>query len=317
MLDLVRDSTFGQIVNWASNGRLLPYRDQRSDYVIPDKYLPRHSTAPGAAADSPLPRTVSQAPTLASGAVTLVDAPGVCQEHKKVGSEAGDVEKQLQDVEAPPALPPSVRYPWLVDWEENDPDRPLCVFSPVGSCLETETSALRRYAEARTVTDCASRSRSRRNWSPRKRLFVASLVMLLTFSVYVGSAIYTPSIPGIMEEFGIGQVGATSGLTLFVAAYGLGPMLLSPMQEIPRWGRTPVYIIGLALFVVFQIPEILAKNVATILVFRFLSGLVGSPALATGGASMADIYSPQYLAYAVGAWGSSSFSLLCPMASLN
>ncbi|TNY24584.1 putative caffeine resistance protein [Rhodotorula diobovata] len=265
MLDLVRDSTFGQIVNWASNGRLLPYPDQRSDYVIPDKYLPRHSTAPGAAADSPLPRTVSQAPTLASGAVTLVDAPGVCQEHKKVGSEAGDVEKQLQDVEAPPALPPSVRYPWLVDWEENDPDRPL-------------------------------------NWSPRKRLFVASLVMLLTFSVYVGSAIYTPSIPGIMEEFGIGQVGATSGLTLFVAAYGVGPMLLSPMQEIPRWGRTPVYIIGLALFVIFQIPQVLAKNVATVLVFRFLSGFVGSPALATGGASMADIYPPRQLAYAVGAW---------------
>jgi len=132
--------------------------------------------------------------------------------------------------------------------------------------------------------------------------------MLLTFSVYIGSAIYTPSIPGIMAEFDIGLVGATSGLTLFVAAYGLGPMLFSQMQEIPRWGRNPVYIIGLALFVIFQIPGVLAKNVATILVFRFLSGFVGSPALATGGASMADIYEPQFLPVAIGAWGASSLS---------
>ncbi|GAA6055187.1 hypothetical protein JCM3770_002226, partial [Rhodotorula araucariae] len=28
MLDIVRDSTFGQLVNWASKGRLLPYADQ-------------------------------------------------------------------------------------------------------------------------------------------------------------------------------------------------------------------------------------------------------------------------------------------------
>lgn len=38
-----------------------------------------------------------------------------------------------------------------------------------------------------------------------------------------GSAIYTPSVPGVMEQFGISQVGAISGLTLFVAAYGISP----------------------------------------------------------------------------------------------
>ncbi|GAA5851013.1 hypothetical protein JCM9279_005258 [Rhodotorula babjevae] len=255
MLDLVRDSTFGQLVNWASKGRLLPYADQRSDYIVPARYLSRQEA-------SPFPRTVSQAPTLERGAVTLVDASGVCAEQKPLGSDAGDLEKQPQ---ANSVEPPSARYPFLVDWEENDPDRPL-------------------------------------NWSSRKRLFVASLISLLTFSVYVGSAIYTSSIPGIMDEFGIGQVGATAGLSCFVFGYGIAPMVLSPMQEIPKWGRLPVYIIGLALFVIFQVPEVLAKNVATILVFRFLSGVVGSPALATGGASMSDIYAPKQLAIAIGAW---------------
>lgn len=59
------------------------------------------------------------------------------------------------------------------------------------------------------------------------------------------------------------------------------------MQETPILGRNPVYIISLALFVIFQLPCIFAPNIGTILVFRFLAGFVGSPALATGGASIA------------------------------
>ena len=38
-LDIVRDSTLGQIVNRLSGGSLLPYPDQRADYVVPRRYL--------------------------------------------------------------------------------------------------------------------------------------------------------------------------------------------------------------------------------------------------------------------------------------
>ena len=91
-------------------------------------------------------------------------------------------------------------------------------------------------------------------------------------------------------------------------------VILSPIQELPKIGRNPVYIIGLALFVIFQIPEILAKNMATVLIFRFFSGFVGGPALATGGASMGDIFPPEHLAVAIGAWGASAFRCSpCPL----
>ena len=48
------------------------------------------------------------------------------------------------------------------------------------------------------------------------------LMQILTFSVYIGSAIYTVSIPGIMAEFGVSYTKATLGLSLYVLAYGLG-----------------------------------------------------------------------------------------------
>jgi DHA1 family multidrug resistance protein-like MFS transporter len=45
-----------------------------------------------------------------------------------------------------------------------------------------------------------------------------------------------------MSTFGVAQVPATLGLTLYVAGYGLGPLIWSPMSEIPQIGRLWVYI---------------------------------------------------------------------------
>lgn len=84
-----------------------------------------------------------------------------------------------------------------------------------------------------------------------------------------------------MQEFHISEVATTLGLTLFVAGYGLGPLLWSPMSEIPQVGRNPVYIATLVVFVALQVPTALAGNFGTLLAFRFLTGLFGSPALAT------------------------------------
>jgi DHA1 family multidrug resistance protein-like MFS transporter len=142
----------------------------------------------------------------------------------------------------------------------------------------------------------------RRNWSTRKKMFVTVNIMLLTFSIYAGSSIYTPSIPGLMQEYNSSLVVATLGLSLFVAFYGLGPMVLVPMQELPSLGRTPVYIGSLFLFGLFTLTSAVAQNMATVLVARALSGFFGSPALSTGGATLADMWPKKKLAYVVGAW---------------
>jgi DHA1 family multidrug resistance protein-like MFS transporter len=106
-----------------------------------------------------------------------------------------------------------------------------------------------------------------------------------------------------MMQFHVSQVAATLGLTLFVTGYGLGPMVWAPLSEIPQIGRNPVYIGTLIVFVFFQFAVIYAKNFGTLLAFRFLTGLFGSPVLATGGASLSDMYRPQKRAYAIGIWG--------------
>lgn len=59
------------------------------------------------------------------------------------------------------------------------------------------------------------------NWSQGKKFFVTFEICLLTFSIYIGSAIYTAGIQGVEKQFGVSQVAATLGLTLFVVGYGL------------------------------------------------------------------------------------------------
>ena len=139
-------------------------------------------------------------------------------------------------------------------------------------------------------------------WSLRKKLFVAFQIYLLTFSTYIGSSIYSPGIDQVAQQFGISTVAASLGITMFVAGYGVGPMFLSPLSEIPQLGRTNIYIASLALFVVLQAPTAVSKNLGALLPLRFFAGVAGSPALATGGASLADMFAPEYHGIVIGFW---------------
>ena len=128
-------------------------------------------------------------------------------------------------------------------------------------------------------------------------------ICLLTIGVYMGSAIYSAGTESVMGIFGVSEVAATLGLSLFVAGYGIGPMLWAPMSEVPQIGRNPVYIGTLLVFVALQAPTALASNFGMLLAFRFLTGFFGSPVLATGGASMADMYTSKERAFPMGIWG--------------
>ncbi|RDW93400.1 MFS transporter [Aspergillus mulundensis] len=163
----------------------------------------------------------------------------------------------------------------------------------------------------RIITWAPDDSENPQNWSVAKKMLVSSEIWLLTFSIYIGSAIYTPGIPGAAAHFGISTVAATLGLTVFVLGYGVGPMILSPLSELPAIGRSPTYVVSLFIFVFLNFAVIYATNLGMFLAFRFLTGFFGSPALATGGASMGDIWSPRIRDYMIAIWG--AFAISAPV----
>ena len=183
-----------------------------------------------------------------------------------------DLEKQFTLAAQPPA-PPAPIIPAaledgtiLVDWySTDDPDNP-------------------------------------QNWSLGKKLAVTAQICAYTMAVYMGSAIYAPSEVGIMKQFGVNAQLASMGLSMYVLAYGMGPMLFSPLSEMPVIGRNPPYMITYFLFVILLVPTALAQNFAGFIVLRFLLGFFGSPCLATGGASLQDMFSIIKMPYVMSTW---------------
>ncbi|PVI02030.1 MFS general substrate transporter [Periconia macrospinosa] len=262
--DLFRDSTFGQVVRLASGGRVFPYPEER-DPSLWEKYINEEKSGYLAHHGNTQPPEEGQDLNTARG-IRTGEANNTTSSFSSSGTHLP--EKDNPNGTNGVGLDPEKGVDRaVIDWYgPDDPENP-------------------------------------RNWSRPKRFFVTFEIVFLTFSVYIGSAIYTAGIIGVEQQFGVSQVAATLGLTLYVAGYGLGPMVFAPMSEVPYIGRTPIYIGTLLVFVLFQIPTALASNFGMLLAFRFLTGLFGSPALATGGATIADMYRPQKQAYGLAIWG--------------
>ena len=145
------------------------------------------------------------------------------------------------------------------------------------------------------------------NWAASKRAIIACLICFYTFAVYTGSAIYVSSELGVMKNFGVSSQQAALPLSLYVLAYGIGPLLFAPLSEIPSVGRNPVYAVTFILFVALCIPTALVNSFGGLLVLRFFQGFFGSPCLANGGASMQDLYSELNIPFAMTVWVSAAY----------
>jgi MFS family permease len=79
----------------------------------------------------------------------------------------------------------------------------------------------------------------------------------------------------------VSQIVAILPLTVYVLGLGFGPMLSAPLSE--TYGRRAVYITIFLPSLLFTLGAGLAKNFATLVICRFLAGMLGSGCLAVGG----------------------------------
>lgn len=107
------------------------------------------------------------------------------------------------------------------------------------------------------------------------------------------SSIYTSTYQQMEAEFGNSRIVSVLGLSTFVLGIALGPMFFSPLSEF--YGRRPIYLVAWSLYVIWIIPQAVAKNVATMIVCRFLDGFAGSTFLAVSGGTVGDLFTREQL----------------------
>lgn len=185
MWDIIRESTVGEILNRVSGGRILPYPDQRSDFVIPEKYL--------------LSPTITPDNTAQAYATLTSNTPR--------DDRNGDMKSQLPlsrlDLPAQVGLDENAKSP---QWTSSVPTRHLSsdaihttsetlaagvamdleAGSTVPKVAEASPKALEKALEAAhtdyILVDWYSDDdpENPRNWSSGKRLFVLFEICLLT-----------------------------------------------------------------------------------------------------------------------------------------
>ncbi|OHE90508.1 major facilitator superfamily transporter [Colletotrichum orchidophilum] len=129
---------------------------------------------------------------------------------------------------------------------------------------------------------------SPRSLGKMRKWLIVSIVSCASFCVTAASSIYTSTYAQMDAEFGNSRLVSTIGLSVFVLGISLGPMFLSPLSEF--YGRRPIYLVSWSMYVIWIIPSAVAKNIATMIVARFLDGLSGSAFLAVSGGTVSDLF---------------------------
>lgn len=134
------------------------------------------------------------------------------------------------------------------------------------------------------------------NWPLWQRIYHTTVPALMGFVVTLGSSIYAPGLPDIMSEFNVSSTVALLGLSAYVLGLGFGPVLAAPLSE--TMGRRAVYFISLPIAALFTLGAGFAPNMVALVILRFFSGFFGSPTLAVGAGTNADLWPPFHRAIA-------------------
>lgn len=119
---------------------------------------------------------------------------------------------------------------------------------------------------------------------------VAILTLLLGIQP-VTTDLYLPALPTLQRELHATVGGAQATLSTLIICFGLGQLVCGPLSD--RFGRRPVLLAGLALYVFAAIGCALATSITTLIGWRALQGLAMAAAVTCGRSIVRDLYEPR------------------------
>lgn len=116
-----------------------------------------------------------------------------------------------------------------------------------------------------------------------------ALIALLSAFVPLSTDLYLPALPTMSKVFEAPAEQINLTLSVFFVLYSLGTLLWGPLTD--RYGRKPVLLIGLVIYVLASGFCSVAWNVGALIAARALQAVGGSAAGAVAGSIVKDVYS--------------------------
>lgn len=120
-------------------------------------------------------------------------------------------------------------------------------------------------------------------------LVVVTLALLLGIQP-ITTDLYLPALPALTSGFGARVADAQLTLSALLLAFGCAQLVLGPLSD--RFGRRPVLLCGLTVYVVAAIGGALASSMDLLIVWRTLQGAAMGAAVVAARAVVRDLYQP-------------------------
>ncbi|MCC6467518.1 MAG: multidrug effflux MFS transporter [Alphaproteobacteria bacterium] len=125
-------------------------------------------------------------------------------------------------------------------------------------------------------------------------LILVALTGIPTFSINI----FVPSMPGLVAYFATSGAAVQLGITLYLLTIGLGQLFFGPISD--RFGRRPVLIAGVAIYMLGSLICVVAPAIDEFLVGRVIQALGGCAGLVLGRAMIRDMHSREKSASVLG-----------------
>ena len=106
--------------------------------------------------------------------------------------------------------------------------------------------------------------------SPMSPALTVLFLALLLGLQPITTDLYLPALPALTAGFGATLPQAQLTLTALLLAFGVAQLVCGPISD--RWGRRPVLLWGLSIYVVASVASTLAPSMAWLIAARTLQG---------------------------------------------
>ncbi|EXJ90463.1 hypothetical protein A1O1_03566 [Capronia coronata CBS 617.96] len=134
---------------------------------------------------------------------------------------------------------------------------------------------------------------------------ITGLVAFMTLCVSLASSAYTGAAKHVIHDFHCSEEVFLLGLSFMVLGFAVGPLVWAPLSE--AVGRRHIVLVSLLFYILWTAVCAAAQNIATLIVFRFFCGTIGSAVFVIPGGQIADLWEADQRGVAMAAFSAAPF----------
>lgn len=112
------------------------------------------------------------------------------------------------------------------------------------------------------------------------------LLALITLSGTMAMHIFAPALPDVARDLNVSSSVVQLTLTTYIAGLAIGQLTYGPISD--RYGRRPVLVAGMILYLLASIAALLSSDIISMLIARFIQAIGGCAGLVLGRAIVRD-----------------------------